>query len=122
MEEQEISLKNCSDDQVLSWQQTTLKVEQLKEKLRKTFSTRNLSSLISSVQIQEIDRKNREQFLDRGIDCEILKPSETGWQKGKVRLHVNFTIEFIPDEPEIEKPKIDEPESPLDDFRKEKVE
>ena len=104
MEEQEISLKNCSDDQVLSWQQTTLKVEQLKEKLRKTFSTRNLSSLISSVQIQEIDRKNREQFLDRGIDCEILKPSETGWQKGKVRLHVNFTIEFIPDEPEIEKP------------------
>lgn len=35
-----------------------------------------------------------EAWISEGIKCEILRPGE-GWQKGKVRLQV----QFIPDEP-----------------------
>jgi hypothetical protein len=41
-----------------------------------------------------------ESWVSEGINCEILRPGE-GWQKGKVRLQV----QFIPDE-------LDEPSSP----------
>lgn len=40
----------------------------------------------------------REAWFTEGLDCEILKPSSQGWQKGKVRF--NVTLEFCPDEPE----------------------
>lgn len=57
-------------------------------------------------------------FLD-GIECQVLTYGAKDWKKGKVRL----TIEFCPDEPEIEEtppneqPEITEIESPLDDLR-----
>ncbi|MGK7932775.1 MAG: KGK domain-containing protein [Microcystaceae cyanobacterium] len=47
-----------------------------------------------------------------GVHCEVLKLGSQQWQKGKIRI--KFEIEFIPDEPEIS-----EPESPLDDIRRE---
>ncbi|GET42165.1 KGK domain-containing protein [Microseira wollei] len=61
-----------------------------------------------------------DKWFDDGLDCEILRPGAKGWQKGRVRIKV--TLEFCPDEPEIqetpsnEQPKISEPESP-DDLR-----
>jgi len=55
--------------------------------------------------------------LGDGIDCEILKIGAKGWQKGKIRIRVS--VEFIPDEPEIEQtPETTHPESPLDDIRR----
>lgn len=40
--------------------------------------------------------ENRSMWFEDGIECEILKPNSTGWQKGKFRI--NVTIEFCPDE------------------------
>lgn len=54
-----------------------------------------------------------------GIDCQILKIGSKGWQKGKLQIELNQTlqswktqvcIKFCPDEPP-------EPKSPLDDIR-----
>lgn len=45
----------------------------------------------------------KQKWLDEGQSCEILKPGAKYWQKGKVRI----SLEFCPDEPE----------SPLDDLR-----
>ena len=59
---------------------STFKVEQLKEHFRGYKN--NIHPAI-------------EEWVGEGINCEILRPGE-GWQKGKVRLQV----EFIPDEPE----------------------
>lgn len=114
MEEEKIFLKNCQDDQVLSWPQTNLKVNQFKERLKKIFSNENhaLRNLMSQLQIPEVNYQQLEDWLGQGISCETLKPGAKGWQKGKVKININVTIEFIPDEPEIA-----EPESPLDDFR-----
>lgn len=44
----------------------------------------------------------KQELFEQGISCEVLRPGAK-WQKGKVRI----TLEFCPDEPE----------SPLDDIR-----
>ncbi|MBE9057216.1 KGK domain-containing protein [Sphaerospermopsis sp. LEGE 08334] len=60
--------------------------------------------------------KNTADWMIKGVDCQILKPSKT-WQKGKFRMKIS--LEFCPDEPEIkETAQIQEPESPLDDLRR----
>ena len=51
-------------------------------------------------------------WLREGEECEILRAGSQGWEKGKIKLKMNITLEFIPDEPE-------ENKSPLDDVRKE---
>ena len=48
--------------------------------------------------------KNPDDWINDGVDCQILKPSKN-WQKGKLRMKVS--LEFCPDEPK----------SPLDEFR-----
>lgn len=48
------------------------------------------------------DQKPTKELFDRGVSCEVLRPG-ANWQKGKVRIR----LEFCPDEPE----------SPLDDIR-----
>lgn len=58
----------------------------------------------------------KADWFSEGVNCEVLKLDAKGWQKGKVKL----AIEFCPDEPEIEEIQNDEilqPESPLDDLR-----
>ena len=39
-------------------------------------------------------------FSDQGIDCEVLRFGANGWQKGKVRI----SLEFCPEEPKPEVP------------------
>lgn len=43
-----------------------------------------------------------EPWFDDGINCEILKTNGKGWQKGKVRINLNISVEFCPDEPDVE--------------------
>lgn len=62
-----------------------------------------------------------KEWSDTGVECEVLKMDGYGWQKGKVRI----SLEFIPDEEEeILEANLEEesilpklPESPLDDLR-----
>lgn len=63
-----------------------------------------------------------EKWFEEGINCEVLKFDSNAWQKGKVRIKV--TLEFCPDEPEIEEitqsndAEANQTESPLDDIRR----
>ncbi|MGK7931946.1 MAG: KGK domain-containing protein [Microcystaceae cyanobacterium] len=57
-------------------------------------------------------RNIENNWSDQGVYCEVLSLGSQQWQKGKIRI--KFEIEFILDEPEIT-----EPESPLDDIRRE---
>ena len=60
-------------------------------------------------------------WYSEGRDCEILKLGSKGWQKGKIKIKV--TVEFCPDEPEIEETlvstqaEVNQSQSPLDDIR-----
>lgn len=59
----------------------------------------------------------RLQWLKDGVPCEVLRVYGDGWQKGKLKIY----IEFIPDNPETFEQKtlgvVESPKSPLDDLR-----
>ncbi|BFM38491.1 KGK domain-containing protein [Synechocystis sp. LKSZ1] len=55
-----------------------------------------------------------DKLFGEGLQCRILRSNSEGWKSGKIKVNVNISIEFIPDEPEIT-----EPESPLDEIRRE---
>ncbi|MGL4501135.1 MAG: KGK domain-containing protein [Planktothrix sp.] len=62
--------------------------------------------------------QNPEQ---QGIQAQVLTYEAKGWQKGRIRIR----IEFCPDEPEVEEiaapqepESVNEPDSPLDEIRR----
>lgn len=66
----------------------------------RTFRAGELSDAIESYVEQAIagwSEDKKDWFTDRGIDCEALKFGSPGWQKGRIRL----SLEFCPDEPEM---------------------
>lgn len=98
--------------------QPTYKVSELLRALRMLVNTSD--ETLESYRTAGILYKLTEEKLgwfSHGVDCEALKLDTKGWQKGKIRL----ALEFCPDEPEIaEAPANDEiilPESPLDELR-----
>lgn len=63
--------------------------------------------------------EDKEQWFREGLDCKILKPGAKSWQRGKVRI----SLEFEPEELEVaeisengESPAT-KTSSPLDDIR-----
>ena len=62
--------------------------------------------------------EDKEQWFREGLDCKMLKPGAKSWQRGKVRL----TLEFAPEVLEVETinsgdSENGKSESPLDDIR-----
>jgi hypothetical protein len=106
-EEDVISLKNCSPNNVIMYNHT-LKVKQaIRYCLMKILEVSKFSDLENNDSY-----KPRMKWIDEGLECEVLNLGANQWKKGKVRIKVSF--EFCPDEPEIS-----EYESPLDEIRRE---
>lgn len=62
--------------------------------------------------------EDKEQWFRDGLDCKMLKPGAKSWQRGKVKL----TLEFAPEDLEVETVESGnlengKSESPLDDIR-----
>ncbi len=65
--------------------------------------------------------ESKANWFSQGVDCEVLKLDAKRWQKGKVRI----ILEFCPDNPEISEPpssdsdqvEMNLSEAPLDDLR-----
>ncbi|MCT7954051.1 KGK domain-containing protein [Laspinema palackyanum] len=89
-----------------------------------TFKTHELTEALITLlknadrifQADKVDEKMK--WGGEGITAQVLKYGADGWQKGKVRI----SLEFCPDEPEVKKtsnePNTSEPESPLDEIRR----
>ena len=59
----------------------------------------NLIANISNIVTQKLERKcDAKQWFDEGEQCEILKAGSSGWQKGRLKVKINLSLEFIPDE------------------------
>ncbi|MBD1814665.1 hypothetical protein NDA07_12760 [Microcoleus vaginatus DQ-U2] len=133
--EDKFDLHNCGNEDALSFGNAMLKVEKLKETVNEVMPEYGLGQTLNkSLSQQKLDidvgldtdeKPNAyENWFGKGIDCEILRVGAQGWKKGKMKLKLNVTIEFCPDEPEIEEtPENNEsetskPESPLDDLRR----
>jgi len=114
----EENFMNCSDDTVVSWEDTTFKASILNKKIREALlEEKALDEAYEALRYNigySIGYDSYKQILSDGIDCEILEPGAKGWQKGKMRLRVNVEVAFIREEAE---PETTEPESPLDDLR-----
>jgi KGK domain len=65
----------------------------------RTFRSGELNDTIKNLVEQAIagwSTDKNDWFTDRGIDCEALRFGSKGWQKGRIRL----SLEFCPDEPD----------------------
>ena len=117
------------------------KVSKIKQALEASLKGATANTLYESLKSQQVEidttiiinhhyYKANERWFGEGIDCEILKIGASGWQKGKIRIKT--TLEFIPNEPEVEEVitrneektlmrndlEISQLESPLDALRK----
>ncbi|MEG5058282.1 KGK domain-containing protein [Microcoleus sp. A2-C5] len=135
--EDKFDLHNCGNEDALSFGNAMLKVEKLKETVNGVLTEYGLgATLTKSLSQNKINidvghngdlhnlRYLYENWFGEGIDCEILRVGAQGWKKGKIKLKLNVTIEFCPDEPEVEETpennesETSQPESPLDDLRR----
>jgi hypothetical protein len=133
--EDKFSLQNCAADDVLSFNTTMFKVDKLNKEVSNLLNERQLGKQLSdsfvaqniSIKVGGESRGSTnyytfyENWFGDGIDCEILRIGGKGWKKGKVKIKVQVSLEFCPDELEIEETQandeITQPESPLDDLR-----
>jgi hypothetical protein len=133
--EDKFDLHNCGNEDALSFRMAMLKIEKLKETVNRVLPEYGLGETLNkSLKEQNLNidlpidtRQQRFLYENRfgeGIDCEILRVGANGWKKGKIKLKLNVTIEFCPDEPKVEETsennesETSQPESPLDDLRR----
>lgn len=115
-------MQKCGDDDVIQLRDAIYRIGKLKAAIK--YGARSYhkipSTLFYSLQefgINLLEIATMQEILTNGIDAEILKINAKGWQKGNFKI--NLTLEFIPDEPEIEEAvATSQSESPLDDLRK----
>lgn len=87
----------------------------------RTFTVSEFITAIMQMHKQKVGEltEGKENWFSEGIDCKILKPGAKSWQRGKVRI----SLEFEPEELEVaeisengESPAT-KASSPLDDIR-----
>ncbi len=130
--EEKFNLKNCGENDVLSFKSAIFKVNKLRQEVENILGKyklgEELSNKFGSQNIYiSVGGKGQgrnyyhccQNWFGDGIDCEVLKIGAKGWQKGKVKINLQVSLEFSPDEPEVEEiPEITQLESPLDDMRR----
>lgn len=100
-------LEKCDTKDVIAFGSSSkglFKLSELQELIVNVFD----KSLIASISHHITNKLNRicnpELWFKDGQNCEILRAGSSGWQKGKIKLKMNITLEFIPDEPETKSP------------------
>jgi KGK domain len=121
-------LKNCNDDDILSFDDITFKVGTFKKALTKSLDN-NLGNQISyhlsanGVKIPDSilnpygTNNSHVRWFHQGMDCEILNLGAKSWKKGKVKIKISVEF-YLEDETDNNALEISEPESPLDDLRR----
>ncbi len=121
MENKFKSLNDEYKDTVLSFEVSMFKVSDLMKQVKQSLEETGLNILRNTLSNRGgIPGKHQDWYV-QGVNCEILKPGNTNWKKGKIKI--NISLEFCPDEPEIEEvtqsndAEINQTSSPLDDIR-----
>lgn len=106
-------LSNCNSKDVIAFgSQRLFFIHKLCDLILGSLDDRVTNNIITLINQKLARQCNTELWLKEGENCKILKAGSSGWQTGKIKLKlkVNLTLEFIPNEPEAEP-------SPLDDVR-----
>lgn len=121
MENKFKSLNDEYKDTVLSFEISMFKVSDLIKQVKLALEETGLQILKNTLASRGGIPGNTQDWYAQGINCEILKPGNETWKKGKVKI--NIILEFCPDEPEIEattqnnSTENSQMSSPLDDIR-----
>lgn len=108
-------------ESALAFSHSMFKLGEFMKSVKSAFETKGLDELgrkLSNRGGVPTLREDKLLWFKDGVNCKILKPNTKGWQKGKIKL--KLTVEFCPDEPEIEEisaRKINPTESSLREFR-----
>lgn len=98
------SLKDCDGkDVIVSSEKNILYIDKLCEKVLASLDSNLEKNIARAIRQKLANQWQTELWLNDGEKCEILKANSLGWQKGKLQLRVNFTLDFIPHEPKSEK-------------------
>ncbi|AFZ33747.1 KGK family protein [Stanieria cyanosphaera PCC 7437] len=110
-------LKQCKDDDVLSFGEQLLKVGKIKQAITEAFKTvipnqlyeylKNSPHKIHIIPMRPNFGQANDIWFEEGVKFSILRAGSKGWQQGKIKIKV--TLEFEPDKTE----------SPLDEVRQE---
>ncbi len=120
-----IDVIDFNEDDVFAFPEL-FKVDKIRKAVNQSSHTDSIVQALSyslsskGVSINKINNlRPQNVVLNKGIDCEILRIGAKGWKKGRLRLKLQVTVEFCPDEPDAEEtPEISQSESPLDALRK----
>ena len=63
--------------------------------------------------------EEKKKWFEEGLECKILKPGAKGWQRGQVRITLEFAPEVLEVIETVESSELEnsKSESPLDDIR-----
>jgi hypothetical protein len=95
---EEVSIQNCSNNDVLLFEANTFKLDKFQSVVAQSLKQiiyQFANSMRSAGVDADTERNNHEKWLNDGIECQILKPGATDWQKGTIKL--KLVIEFHPD-------------------------
>ena len=94
-----VDMPRLADADVVSLSSdSTYKVDNLKNLLKKIFLG-NHEGMYTALN-SEIKKVSFSQWLNNGLDGEILRLGGKGWQKGKLQFKI--TLEFHPDQLEVD--------------------
>ena len=105
-------LNDCDARDIISCNsKDPIYLDKLYSFIKDSFDTNIINGISNRVMQKTGNKCNAKLWFEDGEKCEILKADALGWQTGKLKLKINLSLEFIPDEPQAE--------SPLDDVRQE---
>jgi hypothetical protein len=117
----QINAESENGDTVLSFPHSMFRLNEFIKSVQEALRKSGLNALRNNLNSRGGIPGDLTQWYIQGVDCELLKPGK-GWKKGKIKI--NISLEFSPDEPEIEEIPVNnqvntnQPESPLDDIRR----
>ena len=106
-------LSSCDDQDVISFDsKDPIYISKLFALVASAFEGHIIHYISNSITQKLTNKCDAKLWFEDGEKCEILKATSSGWKTGKMKLKINISLEFIPDQPEQDK-------SPLDDVRQE---
>ncbi len=126
--EDKYNLRDCNDDDVLSFGDATFKIGKFRQALNQSLNnelgnqiTHQLSSkgvkIPDSILYPPGENAPHVKWFDQGRDCEILNLGAKNWKKGRVKIQISVEF-YVEDETYNSDLEVSEPESPLDDLRR----
>ena len=92
-------LSSCNSKDVISFGSRVFTLRQLLGRISSAFNKPVVNAISKSIERELEQMCDANLLLSDGKKCEILTVGSSEWQKGKIKLKVNLTLEFAADDP-----------------------